>query len=370
MFRHKPSVAAESPGMPEMPDPVPRVSVLMTTYNGAAFIRQSIDSVLGQSFGDFELIVVDDCSTDTTPAILATFADPRLRVVRNPRNLGVVAARNRGIAAVRGSYVAALDHDDVSCPGRLAAQVEYLDRNKRVVLVGTGTMINDNGKLYRTETRGAATPGLMRWMLHVGTPLAYSSVMFRAAAVRQLGSFMREECELADDFDLYHRLLSLGEIARLDETLTIYRLHATNTSLTAGGKLFDSAVKILAAVYRDWLAEEAEQAASLVIRHFSERTPARDATTLERLGDYLERLLAAFLATYPQTPADQTLIRRQASAAWWGAVRAAVRSGHPWLAPRFLKRRGLSGHYQPSLLDRGSSLAIGILRAPRHLGGR
>src|SRR5260370_39420585 len=104
-----------------MPAPEPRVSVLMTTYNGAAFIRQSINSVLGQSFRDFELIVVDDGSSDTTAAILASYDDQRLRVIRNARNLGIVVARNRGFAAVRGGYVAALDPDDMSSPNRPAS---------------------------------------------------------------------------------------------------------------------------------------------------------------------------------------------------------------------------------------------------------
>jgi glycosyltransferase involved in cell wall biosynthesis len=351
-----------------MPGPAPRVSVLMTTYNGVAFIRQSIDSVLRQSWRDFELIVVDDCSTDATAAILAGYDDPRLRVIRNPRNLGIVAARNRGFAEVRGGYVAALDHDDVSRPDRLAAQVAYLDHNERVVLVGTDVMIDDHGKLRRTEKSGASTPALMRWMLHVDNPLTYSSVMFRAAAVRRLGSFMRAEYELADDFDLYHRLIGIGEIARLDAPLTVYRWHSTNMTRTGQAKLFQSAVKVLTGVYRDWLGEEAETAASLVIRHFSNRTAPRNAATLERLGHYLERLLACFLAAYPQTPAEEARIRAHASMAWWGAVRAAVRSGQPWLAPRFLERRALSGYCRPPLLDRAGSLAVGILRTPRRLG--
>ncbi len=92
---------------------VPRVSVLMTTYNGARFLAESIDSVLAQSFTDFELVVVDDASTDATPSILAGYADPRLRVIRNPVNLGVVGARNRGFADLRGVYVATIDHDDL-----------------------------------------------------------------------------------------------------------------------------------------------------------------------------------------------------------------------------------------------------------------
>ena len=121
----------------------PTVSVLMTTWNGAAFIAEAIASVLAQSFTDFELIVVDDGSTDETGQVLAGIGDRRLRVLRQAMNGGVVAARNVGFAAARGRYVAALDHDDLSHPQRLARQVAYLEAHTRVVLVATEIEIED-----------------------------------------------------------------------------------------------------------------------------------------------------------------------------------------------------------------------------------
>jgi glycosyltransferase involved in cell wall biosynthesis len=111
--------------------------MLMTTFNGAGFVGASIASVLAQSFSEFELIVVDDGSTDATAQVLEGILDPRLRVLRQAVNGGVVAARNAGFLAVRGRYVAALDHDDLSHPERLARQVAYLDAHPEVVLVAT-----------------------------------------------------------------------------------------------------------------------------------------------------------------------------------------------------------------------------------------
>jgi glycosyltransferase involved in cell wall biosynthesis len=192
-------------------DVPPAVSVLMTTWNGAGgngaggnaaagngggrrrsdrsggFIGAAIASVLAQSFTDFELIVVDDGSTDATPSVLAGIGDPRLRVLRQAANGGVVAARNAGLAAARGRYVAALDHDDLSHPHRLARQVTYLDAHPGVVLVATEIEIEAAGRRTAPDHPTGGEPALIRWLLHVDNPLTWSSVMFRADAVRRLG---------------------------------------------------------------------------------------------------------------------------------------------------------------------------------------
>src|ERR1039457_4802694 len=121
----------------------PRVSVVMGAYNGERFIRTAIESILNQTFRDFELIVIDDCSTDSTPQILREFNDDKLRVVRNERNLGIAETLNNGIAVARGEYVALQDHDDISLPARLECQVAFLDRNTQVGMVGSGCSVID-----------------------------------------------------------------------------------------------------------------------------------------------------------------------------------------------------------------------------------
>ncbi len=235
----------------------PRVSVLMTTRNGARFIRDSIDSVLAQTRTDFELIIVDDGSTDETPSLLAGYDDPRLRVIRPERNLGVAEARNFGLAVCRGEYVAALDHDDISLPERLAVQVRYLDAHPEVVLAGTEVLLRmQDGRTLPTDHVPGSSPALVHWMLHVDNPFTWSSVMIRAAALRRLGIFLRREAEPADDFDLYHRLSGIGALARLNETLTIYRWHAGNTTYAQSERLFASACATLARAYEPWLGAE------------------------------------------------------------------------------------------------------------------
>jgi glycosyltransferase involved in cell wall biosynthesis len=349
-----------------LPRAAPTVSVLMTTWNGAGFIGASIASVLAQSFTDFELIVVDDGSTDDTSCVLAGIGDPRLRVLRQAVNGGVVAARNAGFAAARGRYVAALDHDDLSHPERLARQVAYLEAHPGVVLVATEIEIEEPGaRRHAPDHPTGGDPTLMRWLLHVDNPLTWSSVMVRADAVRRLGAFVRPEYELADDFDLYHRLLGVGEIARLDEVLTVYRWHARNTTYGREDALNANAVKVLAAVYGPLLGEDATDAATLVIRHLSDRKPARDRATLGRLGSYLARLLAGFCVTHRIDARQQTALAYVAGTIWWRCVRAAGRAGAPALLACYGLCPDLAAAYCPSAVDRVATALIGGMRKVR-----
>ena len=124
----------------------PRVSVVMGAYNGERFLRPAIESILNQTFRDFELIVIDDCSTDATPRILREFKDDRMRVVRNERNLGIAKTLNKGIAIARGEYVALQDHDDLSQPDRFSKQVAFLETHPRVGMVGSRVnLIDESG---------------------------------------------------------------------------------------------------------------------------------------------------------------------------------------------------------------------------------
>jgi GT2 family glycosyltransferase len=343
--------------------PTPCVSVLMTTYNGTATIAASIDSVLAQSFRDFELIIVDDGSTDETPAILARTGDPRLRVLRTDRTGGIVASRNHGFAAVHGRYVAPLDHDDWSDAERLARQVAFLDGNPGVVLVATEIRIAQNGKVSAPHHPSVGDALALRWLLLIDNPLTWSSVMFRADAAQRLGTFLRTDYELADDFDFYHRLLEMGDIVRLNEVLTTYRYHAANASRARAAAMNANATRVLCNAYAPLLGEEAGQAADLVIKHLSDRQPAADAVTLERIGRVLERLLERFCAVHDLAAADRHRIAQLAGEAWWRTARGAIRRGAPGMLRPYWARQLLNADFRPAFRDVAASVAIGAVRA-------
>ncbi len=338
----------------------PRISVLLTTHNGAATIGASIASIRAQTLPDFELVVVDDASTDATPGLLAALAaeDARIRILHPGRNLGIVGARNHGFAACRAPLVAALDHDDLSDPERLARQAAYLDANPGVVLAGTGVRIlHPDGHLQATDhAPGSGSPSVMRWGLLTDNPLTWASVMLRAEAVRRLGAFLRPDYEYADDFDLYLRLSRLGGIARLPEVLTTYRWHAGNTTHRRAGVLHANASRALAEAIGDRLGADAPQFASLIVRHLHERIPVRDATTLDALGAALARLLQGF---------DDAAIHAAAARDWWRLARAAIRSGRPGLVRRWRAVPALRRGFRPSAADLLGSVAVGSLRRLR-----
>jgi hypothetical protein len=232
-----------------------------------------------------------------------------------------------------------------------------------VVLVASEVLISEHGRLRRTDHLPGGAPALMRWMLHLDNPITWSSVMFRAAAVRRLGRFMRAEYEPADDFDLHHRLLALGGIARLDATLAVYRWHQANTTYGQMERMDDRAAAVLARAYRPWLGGDAPAAAALVVRHLVGRRPAPDAATLARLGRVLERLLAGFCAATAPDPAATAEITAYTAHVWWLATRAAVRSGSPAALRCWRGAAGLRAGFRPSARDVAESLAIGAVRA-------
>lgn len=322
----------------------------MTTHDGARTISESIASILTQDMPDFELVVVDDASSDATPALLRAIADLRLVPIRNDARLGIAGARNRGLAQCRAPYIAPLDHDDRSDPRRLGLQAAYLDAHPDIVLVGTGVCELRDGRLTPEDQPARTLPALLRLLLHLDNPLAWSSVMFRAEALRGLDPPpLRPAFEPADDFDLYHRLLTQGGIARLDAPLTTYRWHASNASHAAGARIADAAARVLARAYAPWFGAEAAAAAALVVRHGSDRVAVTDAATMTRLRDIVRRVAEGLAEAHP---ADRPEIAAGVRRVLWRLTRASVRSGRPSL-------------FRPPAppLDAAVSLAVGAIRA-------
>jgi glycosyltransferase involved in cell wall biosynthesis len=322
----------------------------MTTHDGFRTVGESIASILTQHMPDFELVVVDDASSDATPGLLRSIVDPRLVIIRNNLRLGIAGARNRGLAQCRAPYIAALDHDDLSDPRRLGLQTSYLDAHPEVVLVGTAVRELRDGKLRLEDQPARTSPALMRLLLHVDNPLAWSSVMLRTSALRGLDPPpLRPEFEPADDFDLYHRLLTCGKIARLDAPLTTYRWHASNFSNTAEARMADGAARVLARAYAPWLGAEAAAAAALMVRYGNDRVTVTDATTMMRLRDLVHRLAnglaEADLANKPEILAGARQVL-------WRLARASVRSGHPSLF-----------RLPAPPIDAAMSIALGTIRA-------
>lgn len=334
------------------------VSVIMAAYNGAALIGETVATLQAQTFTDWELIAVDDCSKDETVAVLRGIGDSRIRVIESERNGGPVVARNRAFAEARGTYIAALDQDDLCLPERFAKQIAYLDANPHVVLVSTAARILMDGREVAGNWPRPLTPGLIDWLMLVQNPIVWSSVMFRAEAARRLEPFERPEMRYVEDFDFYMRLRRHGLIAQIDEELMRYRCHAGGASNMFNATMRDHAVKLLSG--------HAPDIADLLVRHVMARDPVPDGATLDRLFAGIARLRAGFEGD----TRTLALVDREISRLWWRLCRAGVRSG------RIALHQALAGRPNAVALADGDpadlvvSQMIGGVRALRRgIGG-
>ncbi len=203
----------------------------MAVYNVARFLREAVDSVLAQTFADFELVVIDDGSTDDSAAILATYADPRLVVIRQP-NAGLIASLNAGIRAARGELIARMDPDDRCEPNRLAVQVAYLDAHPEVTLLGSAvaTMDEDGRPLAprvsfpATHVELWSTIGRRPWVF------CHPAVVFRRAAAVAAGLY-DPRYEHAEETEFFARLMAAHAAANLPDVLLSYRIRRGAMSL-------------------------------------------------------------------------------------------------------------------------------------------
>jgi GT2 family glycosyltransferase len=335
----------------------PIVSVIMAVYNGAALLPETLASLQAQTFGDWELVAVDDCSKDDSVAVLERLGDPRVRVIRSEANGGPVVARNRAFVEARGRYVAGLDQDDISLPERFARQVAYLDADPDVSLVSCATDYLVDGKRLPGNWPRPLTPVLIDWLMLVQNPIAWSSVMFRADAARRLDPFERPEMRYVEDFDLYQRLRPFGRLAQIDEVLMLYRCHAGGASNVFNATMRAHAELLLRERHAALPGAAAPDIAGLLVRHVMAREPVPDAETLNRLFAGIGALHAAFAAAHPGE--DLAAVEREISQLWWRVCRAGVRSGS------LLLHRALGNQSLPlgQAADLVASQMIGGMRA-------
>lgn len=346
----------------------PTVSVLIPAYNGAGLIEETLASLSAQTLPDWEAIVVDDCSTDDTRAVVAAWPDPRVRLVLNEANSGPVRTRNRALAEARGRYVAGLDQDDLCLPDRFARQVAHLDAHPELALLGTAADFLRDGTVGPSAYPPVTTPALIAWLTRIENPLVWSTVMVRGTTARALDPFTRPDILYAEDFDLYHRIQPLGGIARLDEPLLLYRCHQASASRRFTETMHASAAQVLVETHRPLFGDRAEPVAGLLVRHIMHGDPVSDRSTLATLGEAIGAIQARFLADTPVLPEDLRLIRWETAQRWGRVGRAALRAGTLGVADVLAVRPAHLGLGYAGLHDLVVAGAIGGARRSRRAG--
>jgi glycosyltransferase involved in cell wall biosynthesis len=234
----------------------PTVSILLPVYNGAAHLRESLDSMLQQTYQDFELIIIDDGSRDESPRIIQSVHDHRIRFYRQD-NRGLAATLNRAIELSRGEYLARQDHDDVSLPHRLEKQLRYLVAHPHCGLVGTWAEIVSGAEKTGRAHKHAAENYCLKFDLLFDNPFVHSSVMLRKSAVEAVGTYSTDPSrQPPEDYELWSRLSRKWEVANIPEVLHIYREIPTSLS-RAGVSPFRNRVIDISAENLQWLLEDA-----------------------------------------------------------------------------------------------------------------
>jgi hypothetical protein len=211
---------------------LPLISVLLPVYNDAPHVRASIESILTQTLGDFELVVINDGSTDDTPELLNQYQDPRIRLIHNERNLGLSPSLNRAIAAARGEYLARQDADDIALPHRLEKQVVFLRSHPDIAMVGSRAIVIDEQGLEQGILDDPPIADIdIKWRLLFRNPFIHSSVMMCRDVVDKTGGYTEDPFRaFVEDYDLWSRINRVARSANILEPLEKYRVNPGGVS--------------------------------------------------------------------------------------------------------------------------------------------
>lgn len=202
---------------------IPRVSVVMPVYNGEKYLREAIDSILTQTYRDFEFIIVNDGSTDASEAIILSYHDDRIVYLKNEKNSGICVTLNKGLAAARGKYIARMDCDDISLPMRLETQYQYMESHKKIALIGSDFIIFGDGEERLREL--PHNPAFCKMGLLFNSFTAHPSVMMRRSVLVNYNLSYKNEYRGLEDFELWWQVAKVAELSNINKPLLRYRIH-------------------------------------------------------------------------------------------------------------------------------------------------
>ena len=341
--------------------PVPRVSVVMAVHDGESFLQEAIDSILHQHYRDLEFIIIDDGSNDRTAAILAGCADPRVRVLRNARNLGLAESLNRGLTEARGEFIARQDADDISEPDRLGAQVAYLDAHPDVALLGSAHVEIDAQGRVLAQIDANCHHVTILWAMLFYCPFAHTAVMFRRQRVLDTVGAYDPSYRYSMDYEYWTRIAARFRVANLPEFLVRLRIHNRSMTATYGSHTREGhrlQVQSVAALLPDVAESSGDFEAVHQVLSALMFGPPADQTAAELLGavDLMLELQRAFARERRLTVAERDVHLRELRSHLFNALVAFARA-EPVTAG--------SGRIVRRLLARAVRLDPARLRQPR-----
>ena len=218
----------------------PSISVVMPVYNAGTFLKESIDSILQQSFEDFEFFIIDDASTDNSAELIRSFTDKRIRFIEKPANTGYTDSLNMAIQLSKGKYIARMDADDISEQQRFLQQFQYMENNPAVLVLGTAYKIIGTDEMVQLPLSYEEAKVVS--IMHV--PVAHPTVMMRKEIFTRYQFLYNKKYEPAEDYDLWTKVLEIGKIENLQKPLLYYRRHSAQQSILRYETLLQAAVEI------------------------------------------------------------------------------------------------------------------------------
>ncbi|RTL12959.1 MAG: glycosyltransferase [Neisseriaceae bacterium] len=271
----------------------PKISVVMPVYNAAPYLKESVESILNQTFSDFEFIIIDDCSTDNSYNLLQTYAkkDLRVKLFRNEKNEGLPKTLNLGVSLSSGEYIARMDADDISLPVRLLKQLAFMEKNPTIAMCGSWYAVCDQNlnKKYFIRTLPCESEVIKIYLHLLYNPFGHNTVMIRkdVFSTLQYADSMRDN---AEDYDLWLRMIDAGyELANIPEVFVRYR-----TSIQSSSQIFqDSIGRTIRDIHKKYLSRLFGQAFNKELLENHEELIYKSKTLyffLKNIGRYKKHL--------------------------------------------------------------------------------
>lgn len=273
------------------------ISVVMSVYNCERYLELAIESVLNQTFGDFEFIIINDGSTDGTSAILDRYEQLHDRIsVYRQDNQGLIPSLNRGCRIARGKYIARMDADDISLPERFARQLSHLETHPQIGVLGTRVEYIDEGGLAQGKWRVPTSASLTRWSLLFGNSLAHPSVMMRRGVIERLGFY--RPCALhVEDYDLWVRASEVTEIANIPDILLQRRYWEGSICSRHSQAQEEAVAKVMHLMITRLLGSGVAAEAVVSLRRVIIGSPVASPQEIDALASLVQQLYRAYLKT-------------------------------------------------------------------------
>lgn len=293
----------------------PAVTVLMPVHNGENYLREAIDSILAQTFGDFEFLVIDDGSSDLSRLIVESYDDPRIILIANAENRGTVHVLNQGISLAKGRYIARMDSDDISLPTRLERQISFMDEHPDIGVSGTGMRLIKKGKLKNTRTQPTSDQELKIQLLF-STCFFHPTVIFRTDLAKAYP--YPDNLVYTQDYNYWTRLASVTRFANLDDISLYFREHESQTSSRKADLQITNA-RIVRAAYLKKLKKTISPEQIAIHNEISEN---RNDIDLEAAKNWLENLAGI---NDKEKIFESGVFNKELSKRWWHCCRKSIR---------------------------------------------